>query len=53
MVEWFTQLVNEALDQVAPFKTFTVKLRYKFGLSEQTKIMMKKRDSVRNQIFSE
>ena len=40
----------EALDEVAPFKTFTVKSHYKFGISEQTKILMEQRDRTRNNI---
>ena len=36
-VEIFTQYIEEALDEVAPIKSFTVKSNYKFGLSEKTK----------------
>ena len=38
MVETFTKYTNEALDEVAPYKTFKIKSQYKFGLSEDTKI---------------
>ena len=47
MVEKFTNLITEALDEVAPIESFTVKSRYKFGISEQTKLLMSKRDKTR------
>ena len=34
MVEIFTDNVNNALDQVAPFKSFQVKSNYRFGISQ-------------------
>ena len=43
MVEIFTLNIQETLDEVAPYKTFTVKSQYKFGLSEKTKDLMTKR----------
>ena len=43
----FTSMITEALDEVMPMKTFTVKLKYKFGLSENIKTIMAKRDSTR------
>ena len=50
MVEIFTKNTQDALDEVAPFKSSTVKSQYKFGLSEETKLLMSKRDSVRESI---
>ena len=49
-VELFTSLINESLDEVAPYGTFTIRSNYKFGLSELTKEMMKKRDAAREKI---
>ena len=37
MVEIFSQNIEEALDEVAPIKTFTIRSQYRFGLSENTK----------------
>ena len=50
MVEIFTVNVNKALDHVAPFKTFQVKYNYRFGISQQTKDLMKQRDCTRETI---
>ena len=50
MVDIFTENINLALDEVTPFKTFTVKSNYKFGLSNETKILMKRRDATRDKI---
>ena len=50
MVEIFTDNVNNALDQVAPFKSFQVKSNYRFGISQETKELMKQRDSTREKI---
>ena len=44
--EMYTKLVTEALDVCAPIKTFTIKSHYKFGLSDLTKDVVKKRDGV-------
>ena len=44
------KFMNSALDEVAPIKTFTVKSNYKFGISEDTKEIMKIRDSTRAKI---
>ena len=46
----FTKNTNEALDEVAPFKTFKIKSQYKFGLSEETKKLIYKRDRTRSSI---
>ena len=50
MVDTFTKYTNEALDEVAPFKTFKIKSQYKFGLSEDTKKLICKRDKTRSAI---
>ena len=41
-VSMFTEIINKALDDVAPLKTFIVKSHYKFGISEEIKLIMKK-----------
>ena len=41
MVEIFTKNTNVALDEVAPYKSFTVKSNYRFGPSQETKSHMK------------
>jgi hypothetical protein len=50
MVEKFELQINKALDEVAPFKSFTVKSQYKFGISDVTKLMLQKRDQTRSMI---
>ena len=47
MVRIYTELNTEALDICAPYKSFTIKSHYKFGLSDETKDLMLKRDNVR------
>ena len=49
-VKIFTENINTALDEIAPFKTFKIRSSYKFGLSDKTKELMKLRDLVRNKI---
>ena len=51
-VKIFTENINTALDEIAPFKTFKIRSSYKFGLSDKTKELMKLRDLVRNKISS-
>ena len=46
----FTQNITESLDEVAPLKTFTVRSHHKFGISEETKKLMVKRDNCRSQM---
>ena len=46
-VSLFTKNINNAMNEAAPMKTFTVKSQYKFGLSENTKNLMKQRDQTR------
>ena len=48
----FTKLVTECLDEVAPLTEFTIRSMHKFGLSEETKSLMKKRDGARAMIRS-
>ena len=48
----FTENINRALDSVAPVKTFTIRSNHKFGLSDSTKELMKKRDTTRKSIQS-
>ena len=47
MVTIFTENINRALDSVAPVKTFTIRSNHKFGLSDSTKELMKKRGKTR------
>ena len=49
-VKRFTKNIDEALDEVAPYKSFTIKSQYKFGLSLETKDLMYKRDQTRKKI---
>ena len=49
-VEIFTEIVTECLDEIAPFGTITLRSNHKFGLTEETKIMMKKREEAREMI---
>ena len=41
-VKKFTDMVTEALDEVAPVRSFKIKSNYVFGLSTDTKELMKK-----------
>ena len=50
MVKIFDENVRAALDEVAPVKSFTIRSNHKFGLSDSTKDLMKKRDHTRNSI---
>ena len=50
MVRIFTDNVNRALDKVAPVKTVTIRSNHRFGLSDSTKELMKKRDKTRRLI---
>ena len=44
----FTRLVAESLDELAPMTNFTVKSKHIFGLSDETKSLMKQRDDNNN-----
>jgi hypothetical protein len=50
MVVAFTNMVTESLDEIAPIKSFMVKSKYIFGLSQETKDLMKQRDNARKQL---
>ena len=50
MVEIFSRNIEEALDEVAPIKTFTIRSQYKFGLTDSTKNLMHDRDVTRGRI---
>ena len=50
MVEIFNKNIEEALDEVAPVKTFIIRSQYKFGLSDDTKKLMHDRDVTRGSI---
>ena len=50
MVKIFDDNISAALNVVAPAKTFTIRSNHKFGLSDSTKDLMKKRDRTRNAI---
>ena len=44
MVDIFSQNIEEALDEIASIKTFTIRSQYRFGLSENIKRLMHERD---------
>ena len=50
MVEVYQKNIEDALNEVAPFKTFTIRSQYRFGLSEETKQVMHDRDVTRGRI---
>ena len=50
MVEVFNENIKKALDLAAPVKTFKIRSNHRFGLSDSTKELMKKRDRTRNSI---
>ena len=50
MVAIFNKNIEDALDEVAPVKTFLIRSQYKFGLSVDTKELMHKRDVTRGSI---
>ena len=51
-VKIYSRLMKEALDDVAPVKSFTIRSKYRFGLSQETKDMMVKRNNIRKKIHS-
>ena len=51
-VRQFTETIEESLDDIAPYRTFTIKSEYKFGLSSETKDLMAKRDQTRKKLSS-
>ena len=50
MVRDFNAKIKDALDLVAPVRTFKIKSNHKFGLSDGTKEQMRKRDRTRESI---
>ena len=50
MAKFFNETVVEALDECAPVKTVIIKPGYKFGLTQQTKALIKERDDTRKAI---
>jgi hypothetical protein len=50
LVEEFNEKIKKALDLVAPVKTFKIRSNHRFGLSDDTKDQMKKRDRTRGSI---
>ena len=50
MAEIFNMQVTEALDECAPMKEIKIRRHHKFGLGEDTKKMIKERDSLRKKI---
>ena len=50
MVNIFSKFIEEALDELAPIKTFTIRSHYKFGLTDKTKELMHERDVTRGRI---
>ena len=50
LVKKFTSNITESLDELAPIKTFIVRSHHKFGVSEETKKLMIKRDNCRSQM---
>ena len=47
MAEKLSSTLDEALDEIAPFKSFTVRSQHRFGVSDRTKKLMKSRDETR------
>ena len=50
LVQVFITNIEEALNEIAPYKTFSVKSKYRFGLSEDTKTLMATRYKLRKSI---
>ena len=50
MAEKFTETMDEALDEIAPLKSFTIRTQHKFGLSDRTKKLMEDRNKTRMKI---
>ena len=50
MVDVFQRNIEDALNDVAPVKSFTIKSNYKFGISDETKKVMHERDVIRRRI---
>ena len=50
MATQFSDLVNDALDEIASYKTFVSKPDYKVGISTETKLLMEDRDRARLEV---
>ena len=50
MVKVYQKNIDEALNEVAPVKSFTIRSQYRFGLSDATKQVMHDRDVTRGKI---
>ena len=50
MVDVFDRNIQAALDIVAPVRTFKIRSNHRFGLSDETKELMRKRDQTRRSI---
>ena len=48
----YNKAIQEALDEIAPISTFKVRSHHKFGLSDQTKALMKTRDQTMTCIYT-
>ena len=46
----FDKNIEESLNEIFPYKVFTVKSYYKFGISEGTKKLMEQRDKARIEV---
>ena len=50
MAEVLNEQITIALDECAPIKEFKIRRNHRFGLKEETRKMMKERDSLRKKI---
>ena len=50
MVAVFNANIEKALEHVAPVKTFKIRSNHRFGLSDSTKELMRKRDKMKGSI---
>ena len=46
----FDKIIEECLNEIAPYNVFTVKSHHKFGISEKTKNLMELRDKTRKEV---
>ena len=51
-VDIFTTLITNSLDEVAPYGLITIRSNFKFGLTDETKDLMKQRETARKNIKS-
>ena len=50
MAEILDEQITEALDECAPLKEFKIRANHKFGLTDKTKKLIKKRDRMRKKV---